>query len=390
MRSTAAANSAKATQDALTTARQNELDALRGASSGLTKDQIAEKQYQLAQQVYALENNPTRLQMQQQILNYQDQIYKLEQDKLAAEDAIKKIQDTSLKALVDQQTVLNNQLLSYQLQSDQLFAQIDYNDKNRQIMGYTRADWDRILAAVTSADETLSNSMAQALALAKDASDKIASDWESIKKNYDAIQSKAITITQQIVTIGAGTPLPEPPPVVDTYSAPIVTPTTSYSAPVDYSGFALPTTTPGVSGSASQFGSSTPWAMAVGNFMSTPTTSVNTSQGVLNKLNSMGILSSGGLVATKYFANGGYAMGTDKVPALLTPGEFVMSRYAVNNHGIDKMKAMNNGSYDGSAVYNYSVNVNVDGTNSDADEIAKVVIKQIRQLEGQRIRTQII
>ena len=34
-------------------------------------------------------------------------------------------------------------------------------------------------------------------------------------------------------------------------------------------------------------------------------------------------------------------MGTDTVPAMLTPGEFVMSRGAVNMFGVDTMMAMN-------------------------------------------------
>ena len=41
------------------------------------------------------------------------------------------------------------------------------------------------------------------------------------------------------------------------------------------------------------------------------------------------------------FVGGGFAMGTDTVPAMLTPGEFVMSRGAVNMFGADTMMAMN-------------------------------------------------
>ena len=41
------------------------------------------------------------------------------------------------------------------------------------------------------------------------------------------------------------------------------------------------------------------------------------------------------------FMGGGFAMGTDTVPAMLTPGEFVMSRGAVSMFGADTMMAMN-------------------------------------------------
>ena len=41
------------------------------------------------------------------------------------------------------------------------------------------------------------------------------------------------------------------------------------------------------------------------------------------------------------FSGGGMAMGTDTVPAMLTPGEFVMSRGAVNTFGTDFMESIN-------------------------------------------------
>ena len=94
--------------------------------------------------------------------------------------------------------------------------------------------------------------------------------------------------------------------------------------------------------------------------------------------------SSGGMVL-KYMAQGGFTRGSDIVPAMLTPGEFVMSRYAVSTHGVDKMKAMNNGDSIGDAVYNYSVNVNVK-SDANPDEIARAVMMQIKQVDGQKIR----
>ena len=41
------------------------------------------------------------------------------------------------------------------------------------------------------------------------------------------------------------------------------------------------------------------------------------------------------------FSGGGPAMGTDTVPAMLTPGEFVMSKGAVDKIGVDNLMAMN-------------------------------------------------
>ena len=97
-----------------------------------------------------------------------------------------------------------------------------------------------------------------------------------------------------------------------------------------------------------------------------------------------GGLATGGLVP-KYFAAGGYARGTDTVPAMLTPGEFVMSRYAVESHGTDKMKAINSGASVGDSVYNYSLSVNVK-SDANPNEIAKTVIAQIKQIDSQRMR----
>ena len=49
----------------------------------------------------------------------------------------------------------------------------------------------------------------------------------------------------------------------------------------------------------------------------------------------------GGIPMIIPFATGGLAMGTDTVPAMLTPGEFIMSRGAVNKFGVDTMMAIN-------------------------------------------------
>jgi TP901 family phage tail tape measure protein len=101
----------------------------------------------------------------------------------------------------------------------------------------------------------------------------------------------------------------------------------------------------------------------------------------------------GGLVS--YMSNGGTpkvakpswakTVGTDRIPAMLTPGEFVINRPAVSKIGVDSLKKINNGEYSGGSVYNYSVSVNVK-TDANADQIAKTVMTQIKQIDSQRIR----
>lgn len=64
-----------------------------------------------------------------------------------------------------------------------------------------------------------------------------------------------------------------------------------------------------------------------------------------------------------YAAGGFFApKGSDTVPAMLTPGEFVMSRPAVQAIGLDNLRAMNKGVSPGggSSTYNISFEINVD------------------------------
>jgi TP901 family phage tail tape measure protein len=125
------------------------------------------------------------------------------------------------------------------------------------------------------------------------------------------------------------------------------------------------------------------------------------SAGVEKRLTSLGY----GLDARKLFAGyarGGmvyasrgieissskYALGTDTIPAMLTPGEFVMTKAAVDRIGSDNLSAMNNGTTPGNSVYNYSITVNANS--SDADGIADAVLRQIKRIDGQRIRSSTI
>jgi TP901 family phage tail tape measure protein len=106
-------------------------------------------------------------------------------------------------------------------------------------------------------------------------------------------------------------------------------------------------------------------------------------------------VATGGMISSRgvmYRAAGGgipdfSAVGTDTIPAMLTPGEFVISRPAVKNFGVKNLQAINNGrSPEGSSsVYNYSVTVNA-GSNASADDIARTVIGKIKQVESTRLK----
>ena len=98
----------------------------------------------------------------------------------------------------------------------------------------------------------------------------------------------------------------------------------------------------------------------------------------------------GGLVGIPKFKNGGmfrtpYAGGG---LAMLHDKEFVMNPGAVKEYGLNNLKAMNNGTYNNGSVYNsYGVNINVGNSNANANDIAKAVIREIKKIDAQQIRS---
>jgi hypothetical protein len=141
----------------------------------------------------------------------------------------------------------------------------------------------------------------------------------------------------------------------------------------------------------------------------------------------------GGLVSPKYFTDGGMAQGTDTVPAMLTPGEFVVNKQAAGMYGpllaamnsspASNLSMMGSKTFSGpvynmpardyadvggnmgvystsnsspsltaldNSVYNYSLSVNVEGTNASANDIANVVMNKIKTIDSQQVRRQVL
>jgi hypothetical protein len=139
----------------------------------------------------------------------------------------------------------------------------------------------------------------------------------------------------------------------------------------------------------------------------------------------------GGLIP--YMADGGMfqSVNTDTVPAMLTPGEFVVKRSSVDKFGLQNLKNINNGTYGNTlsrgfnqpvypeisrdyasasvgggvypssdvaqsntqvdnSVYNYSLSVNVEGTDASPDQIANVVMRKLQDFGSQRVRGQVV
>ena len=93
---------------------------------------------------------------------------------------------------------------------------------------------------------------------------------------------------------------------------------------------------------------------------------------------------SGGIIP-KYLANGGRSLGSDIVPAMLTPGEFVVRRPAVRGFGVKNLEKINNGSYKSGSVYNYSLTVNAQ-TDANPKQIAQTVMSQLKRIDNQRLK----
>ena len=73
---------------------------------------------------------------------------------------------------------------------------------------------------------------------------------------------------------------------------------------------------------------------------------------------------------------------------MLTPGEFVIKKSAVDSYGVNNLSKINSGMSPDSSVYNYSLSVNVSGNNLNADDIASTVMQKIKYIDGQRVRGQ--
>jgi TP901 family phage tail tape measure protein len=118
----------------------------------------------------------------------------------------------------------------------------------------------------------------------------------------------------------------------------------------------------------------------------------------------------GGMGAVKAMAFGGRAIGSDSVPAMLTPGEFVMNKAASKTYG-PLLERINESKYPGmlsgggmtqipvtnistsmndnsTAVYNYNLGFSINGANGSAKDIANAVMREIKNVDSQRIRGQ--
>jgi uncharacterized coiled-coil protein SlyX/protein-tyrosine-phosphatase len=385
IRATSASQFAAGQSDALEQARKNAIDSLTGAQSGLTAEQINEKQFQNSQRIYQMEMDPRRLEILNQIQAKQDEIYALEEKREAAlirirelEDKIYDIEENSIEPLQERIDALNytNRILQ---------DSIDKQIEGLTVLGKTREEWDRINAQLDAQAATLraANGSA-ALAGLLAAAEQLNLTWAEILAKlaqYASGVPGAVTAARSAIGGVGGDAYVAPEDdeeslaAFETFLATVEAldaATAAYDAAVEL-GNMYGVRNAGLALAEAQAAYDATLPEIDPNF-------VGGGGGTNHQY-----LSGGGLIKPQYFAKGGFARGLDTVPAMLTPGEFVMSRYAVQSHGIDKMKTINNGSSVGDSVYNYSISVNVK-SDANPDEIARVVMTQIKGIDSQKLR----
>jgi hypothetical protein len=262
------------------------------------------------------------------------QTFLLEQQKKVLQDQITVIQDKNYTVEQQIYAIKQASLIPNQKIVDSTSQTLkDYNDYTDKIvasvtyLGQTNDQWEANRIKIEAANAQLEFTNTN-LKTAKSAAAAILSDWEKIK-------SKVITITTKYVTSGS-------------------------SSGTSSSGF--------------------------------------------------GYGMYGGMVS-KYMAFGGKTVGSDTIPAMLTPGEFVMNRAASKAYG-PLLETLNESKYPGmlrsngasqmpvnsisstsmsdnsTAVYNYNLGFSVNSSNGNVNDIARAVMREIKNVDSQRIRGQ--
>ena len=376
--------------DALDQSRQNEIDNLRGPESGLTQKEIQERQFEISQKIYDMETDPARLSILEQIRVKQDAIYDLEELREKALIKIREKEDAIYKIQKDQLTPLEDKIEDLTYQNALIQEAIDKLVEETTVLDKTKLEWERIKARIDAnalASKNLNGDLGALLAstsaidakwadiLAKLAEyngtpqgvldaqaqvDGSAEDYAAFDSSVEALSAaeSAMWAAEDALNAaydtGQWAKFAELQRALEEAKKKVADATEVYdSASEKITGPVVEGETGGGGGPGGRFG--------------------------------FQMMSKGGMVKPNYFAMGGFAKGTDTVPAMLTPGEFIMSKYAVDSYGLNNMKSLNNGTFSGDSVYNYSVSVNVE-SDANPDQIAQAVMRQIKQVDSQRIR----
>ena len=387
MRAASANQAQTIASNAITAAREAEIAAVKGPITGLTSAQISEQQYQIDRQTYTL--NQQRAAVEVQIAAKQEEIYQIGLLRLPIQQEITRLEDQNYQYVNNQipllQDKLNAELDSIQAQRDKWDdAQLAIDLANTKTDAFTKNldEANTILAQVSKlwnsiTDKNLKLTIQQieqaiqGTSVAANAS--VSDNLAAIKKNADLVGATAAETANAIFDYAK-------------------------SANTNPSQYYKDTTSPVMISAPVNLDITNQDAILAAAAESIRSGSASGPRGILGAIlaNATG-LSSGGMVP-QYFASGGYSRGTDTVPAMLTPGEFVVKKFAVNKFGINNLNDINNGSFKPSSlasvnnnshsVYNYGVSVNVSNSNASTDDIARAVMTQIKNVDNQKIRGQ--
>jgi hypothetical protein len=412
MRTSAADAASRASGDFIAAARESELENLRSAS-GMTRVQIEQEQFRIQQQTFTLEQQSKIA--REAILKIEDQIFALEQQSKIAKEAVVAIEDRVYNITEQREILLlkirdietnidgikATQLAKAQEDLDKLQATLEKNqeilDAKLAAIDKEKIAWDSVQIKLDAYKLALEQSKSELVSML-DLINQIAAAMAAISSG---------TLKSSLVSSGGDELTSYVPPEDDAESIAAFEEFIEIVEGLDAAQEAADAAAAFADSLSGKAGSDAAMerkqaaiaaakeaerllALAQAAYDATlpivDPNSVGGGGGPGGRF-AMQAMSSGGMVKPKYFAVGGKARGTDIIPAMLTPGEFVMSKYAVDSYGVDKMKAINNGSYEGGKVYNYNLNVNVK-SDANPDDIARVVMTQIRQVDSQRIRTQ--
>ena len=384
----------------LDAARQAETSAVR-SPGGLTRAQIEERQFQISQQVYQLEEQSEA--RQRSILALQDQIRGIEEIRTQKQREIRDIQDQIAAGERAREAFIRSNVLPLETQIKDLQAQRKvFVDAIKVIEGEILKIQNEILAPLeieVAAREKILKDQLAAIDAQRDAYDQArlkleealvpATEFAKQAGNAEAAFTNAKNKYEEMTKLG-----PITIRINEIVTRTVIVNTVAGSSPLNTSLVA-----------GKMYGG------RIDGYMG------------------------GGKVRKAYMADGG-AVGSDTVPAMLTPGEYVVNKAsskafapfltAINEskypsvlankisnarpiYQIPIQTSLNQPSYNistpmfntsptnianasysdnSSAVYNYSVGISVGGTNASPETVAKAVMNEIKYLDSQRVKKQ--
>jgi TP901 family phage tail tape measure protein len=403
MRATAAEAASRRSSGTLAAAREAELGAV--SVSGMTRVQIEERQFQIGQQTFALEQQ--RQIVEANIQRIQDAIYAKEQLRLPQMAAIQGYQDkiyaVQTLQLVPSQKILEDTTKAkdaYEKMTKDAIDQLSY-------LGLTQEEWVTINTELVAA-ESLNKKIEDETSASAKAAKAILDNWTNTKPKLDESIKPATDlkgIIAESATKSAG--------ILASWNALNKTFTTTHIINTVYTSSGGGST--GSSGNTGSTGSSGGSKTGSSNFTYGSGNPLYQAKMYGGKILPMNY---GGMVPS-YFAAGG-RVGSDSVPAMLTPGEFVMNKAATKRFG-PMLNQMNNSKFpsmiedmtpavyssnnssivsptitsvattvadNSSTMYNYNIGISVPQSNASSNDIARSVISQIKYIDSQRIRGQ--